>query len=100
MDTFRENETTRLHSAHEVLGTCELHFAPECYPAEYRIKQSLGIEVKKKRLLPDAVPTIHFNCTQAEYIYKYQYPPFTKQVPVQMLHTFPKQANLKRHQHH
>lgn len=38
---------------------CELHFAPESYPVEYRIKKSLGIEVKKKRLLPDAVPTIH-----------------------------------------
>ena len=38
---------------------CELHFASECYPAEYRIKQPLGIEVKKKRLLSDAVPTIH-----------------------------------------
>lgn len=27
---------------------CELDFAPDCYPAEYRIKQSVGIEIKKK----------------------------------------------------
>ncbi|XP_062591087.1 THAP domain-containing protein 10-like [Saccostrea cucullata] len=40
---------------------CERHFAPNCYPEEYRIKQSLGIVIKKKRLLPDAVPTIHLH---------------------------------------
>lgn len=42
---------------------CELHFAPDCYPAEYRIKQSMCIEIKKKRLLPDVVPTIHLPVT-------------------------------------
>lgn len=42
---------------------CELHFAPDCYPAEYRIKHSMCIEIKKKRLLPDAVPTIHLPIT-------------------------------------
>ena len=44
-------------SAHSVL--CEKHFTPDCYPLEYSIKKNLGIVVKKKSLLPDAVPTIH-----------------------------------------
>lgn len=38
---------------------CEKHFTPECYPMEYSIKKAMGLEVKKKCLLPDAVPTIH-----------------------------------------
>ncbi|XP_062596145.1 uncharacterized protein LOC134257557 [Saccostrea cucullata] len=42
---------------HSVL--CEKHFAVHCYPMEYMIKRSIGMEVKKKSLLPDAVPTIH-----------------------------------------
>lgn len=39
---------------------CEKHFTPDCYPAEYHIKKSMGLGVKKKCLLPIAVPTIHF----------------------------------------
>ncbi|XP_061192241.1 uncharacterized protein LOC133200466 [Saccostrea echinata] len=37
---------------------CEKHFAPNCYPLEYSIKKSMGIEVKKKNLLPEAIPTV------------------------------------------
>ncbi|XP_062601407.1 uncharacterized protein LOC134263113 [Saccostrea cucullata] len=38
---------------------CEKHFAPKCYPQEYLIKESMGFEVKRKSLLPDAMPTVH-----------------------------------------
>lgn len=35
---------------------CEKLFTPECY---HLIKKAMGLEVKKKCLLPDAIPTIH-----------------------------------------
>lgn len=38
---------------------CEKHVTPECYPMKYSIKKAMGLEVKKKCLLPDAVATIH-----------------------------------------
>ena len=38
---------------------CEKHFPSGSYPIEYEIKKSLNIPVKRKVLLPTAVPTIH-----------------------------------------
>lgn len=38
---------------------CEKHFTQEYYPMEYSIKIAMDWEVKKKCLLPDAIPTIH-----------------------------------------
>lgn len=37
---------------------CSMHFASDCYPATYAIQESLGFTVKRKLLLPIAVPTI------------------------------------------
>jgi hypothetical protein len=39
---------------------CEKHFSPNCYPLEYSLKKSVGMSIKRKLLLRNAVPTIHF----------------------------------------
>jgi uncharacterized protein (DUF2235 family) len=44
-------------SANSVL--CEKHFPPGSYPVEYELKKAMNLPVRKKCLLPDAVPTIH-----------------------------------------
>ena len=38
---------------------CEKHFPPGSYPVEYELKKAMNLPVRKKRLLPDPVPTIH-----------------------------------------
>ena len=38
---------------------CEKHFPPGSYPVEYELKKAMNLPVRKKCLLPDAVPTIH-----------------------------------------
>lgn len=38
---------------------CEKHFPPGSYPVEYELKKTMNLPVRKKCLLPDAVPTIH-----------------------------------------
>lgn len=45
-----------LPTPHSVL--CEKHFPPGSYPMEYELKKSMHLEVRKKHLLPHAVPTI------------------------------------------
>ena len=40
---------------------CEEHFEKTCYPLKYRVMKNMGKEeeIKRKDLLPDAVPTIY-----------------------------------------
>ena len=57
--TKRKDFTTP--TIHSVL--CEKHFTADCYPMEYSLKKSVGITVKRKSLLKDAVPSIHFSGT-------------------------------------
>ena len=45
-----------LPTPHSVL--CEKHCPPGSYPMEYELKKSMNPEVRKKRILPHAVPTI------------------------------------------
>jgi hypothetical protein len=37
---------------------CEKHFPPGSYPVEYELKKAMNLPVRKKCLLPDAVPTM------------------------------------------
>ena len=42
---------------------CEKHFPPGSYPLEYEVKKSMNIPVKRKHLLPHAVPTDPYSRT-------------------------------------
>ena len=46
---------------HSVL--CEKHFTADCYPMEFSLKKLVGITVKRKSLLKNAVSSIHFSGT-------------------------------------
>jgi hypothetical protein len=37
---------------------CSLHFKEDCFPAKYRIMDSIGVKYRKRDLEKDAVPTI------------------------------------------
>ena len=47
---------------------CERHFEQSCYPQKYKIlkDEGKGDEIKRKVLLPDAVPTIHMKPIDVE----------------------------------
>ena len=56
---------------------CENHFPPGSYPMEYRIKKSMNIPVKRKVLLPTAVPTIHATINEGEEMKMPRHPVLT-----------------------